>query len=128
MKVKLISTTTPVIPECKTAEELIMYCARVSSSDQTSHDTKLIKYCIEHEHWSIFEMAGMCVEIVTSRAISPQILRHKSFQFQEFSQRYAEVTKFEEVELRLQGDSKQGSGEVIANIDIEWGVDVVLSI
>lgn len=112
MKVKLISTTTPSIQECSTAEELIMYCARVSSSDQTSHNTKLLKYCIEKGHWSIFEMASMCVEITTSLAISPQILRHKSFAFQQFSLRYANATEFEDVELRLQGNSKQGSGEV----------------
>jgi thymidylate synthase (FAD) len=76
------------------AENIISYCARVSSpKNQEKFDTapKLLKYCIENGHWSIFEMAGMCVEIETSRAIAQQILRHRSFSFQEFSQRYADV-------------------------------------
>jgi thymidylate synthase (FAD) len=71
-------------------------------------------------------MADMTVEILTSRAISPQILRHKSFSFQEFSQRYAEVNEFEDVELRLQGDSKQGSGDVFNDIDIEQELSALL--
>lgn len=119
MKVKLISVTTPSIPECSTAEELIMYCARVSSSNQTSHNAKLLKYCIIKCHWSPFEIANMCVEITTSLAISPQILRHKSFSFQQFSLRYSQATEFEDVELRLQGNSKQGSGDVVYDIGIE---------
>jgi len=74
------------------AERHIAYCARVSSPNQNNPEiTKLLKYCISHKHWSIFEMAHMVVEIKTSRAIAAQILRHKSFSFQEFSQRYAAV-------------------------------------
>lgn len=74
------------------AEKLIAYCARVSAYNQTNPEyEKLIKYLIEHKHWSPFEMADMCVEINTSRVISQQILRHRSFHFQEFSQRYAPV-------------------------------------
>lgn len=124
MKVRLISVTKPETyttgNTSRTAEELIAYCARVSSNNQENPDyVKLFKYLIVHGHWSPFEMANMCVEITTSRAISPQILRHKSFSFQEFSQRYAEVTEFEEVELRLQGDSKQGSGDVFNDFDTE---------
>lgn len=89
MKVKLITAT----PE---AEKLMMYCARVSNpKNQDSDNTKLLTYCIKHGHWSIFEMANMVVEIETSRAISAQILRHRSFSFQEFSQRYKEVTAFD---------------------------------
>lgn len=76
-KVKLIWAT----PE---AEKVVMYCARVSSSNQESSDTRLLNYCLKHGHYSIFEMASMCVEIKTSRAISAQILRHRSFSFQEF--------------------------------------------
>ena len=73
-------------------EKHIMYCARVSyPKNQDSGDTKLLKYCMKHGHWSVFEMASMCVEIKTTRAIARQILRHKSFSFQEFSTRYAEV-------------------------------------
>ena len=76
------------------AEELISYMARVSNpSNQTNTETspRLIRYLIEHQHWSPFEMVNMCVEISTTRSIAAQILRHRSFSFQEFSQRYAEV-------------------------------------
>ena len=79
------------------AEKQIMYCARVSNpKNQNSENTKLINFCINHGHWSIFEMCNMCVEIETSRAIAAQILRHRSFSFQEFSQRYKEVTAFDD--------------------------------
>lgn len=79
------------------AEELIMYCARVSNpKNQTSGNPGLLKYCAEHGHWSIFEMANMIVEVETSRAIAAQILRHKSLNFQEFSQRYKEITAFDD--------------------------------
>lgn len=86
MNTKLISIT----PE---SEKIIAYCARVSNpaNQDNPEVAKLLSYCIKHGHWSIFEMANMCVEITTSRAIAAQILRHKSFSFQEFSQRYAEV-------------------------------------
>lgn len=83
--VKLISIT----PE---AENIIGYCARVSNpNNQENHETvdKLLGYCVRHGHWSVFEMANIVMEINTTRAISPQILRHRSFTFQEFSQRYA---------------------------------------
>ena len=76
------------------AEELIAYCARVSNpanQNNTQTSPRLLKYLIKHRHWSPFEMANMVVEIKTSRAIAAQILRHRSFSFQEFSQRYAEV-------------------------------------
>jgi thymidylate synthase (FAD) len=76
------------------AEEMIVEMARVSSpKNKRNMETapKLLRYLIEHKHWSPFEMADMCVEINTTRAISPQILRHRSFSFQEFSQRYASV-------------------------------------
>lgn len=73
------------------AEKEIMYTARVSNpKNQDSNNTKLLDYCMKHGHWSIFEMASMCVEITCSRAIARQILRHRSFSFQEFSQRYAD--------------------------------------
>lgn len=77
------------------AEELIAYMARVSNpSNQSNTETsaKLIKYLIQHQHWSPFEMVNMCVEINTTRSIAAQILRHRSFSFQEFSQRYADVS------------------------------------
>ena len=78
------------------AEEMIVKMARVSApSNQDNMDTapRLLRYLIKHKHWSPFEMANMCVEIETTRAISPQILRHRSFSFQEFSQRYADTNE-----------------------------------
>lgn len=73
------------------AEQMIGMMARVSNPDNQNNPdvTGLLKYCIKHKHWSIFEMANLCLEINTTRGISPQILRHRSFTFQEFSQRYA---------------------------------------
>jgi len=86
------------------AEKIIAYCARVSSNNQDNPNIeKLIRYCAKQGHWSIFEMASMCIEINTTRAISAQILRHRSFHFQEFSQRYAKVEQDIEIpELRRQ--------------------------
>jgi len=84
------------------AEEIIAYCARVSNpSNQDNHQTvdKLLGYCIQHGHWSIFEMANLVLEINTTRSISPQILRHRSFSFQEFSQRYARVSDLGGIDL-----------------------------
>lgn len=78
------------------AEEIIAYCARVSNPENqvSSEISRLLSYCVKHGHWSIFEQANMVLEINTSRAIAPQILRHRSFSFQEFSQRYAAATSF----------------------------------
>lgn len=87
--------TAQLIHITPNAEELISYMARVSNpSNQSNTETsaKLIKYLIDHQHWSPFEMVNMCVEINTTRSIAAQILRHRSFSFQEFSQRYADVT------------------------------------
>ena len=111
MKVSIVSITTPVIPEVKTAEDLIVYCARVSNPEnQLNFDTgeKLIKYMIMNGHWSPFEMASMCVEIETSHAIAKQILRHRSFSFQEQSLRYSSNVEIEHIEPRLQGANRQG--------------------
>ena len=88
------------------AEELITYMARVSNpanQNNTETSARLIKYLIDHKHWSPFEMVNMCVSIETTRSIAAQILRHRSFSFQEFSQRYAKVAAVSVVpELRLQ--------------------------
>jgi len=118
MSVKLISVSKPVISECETAEDLIAYCARVSNpSNQANTETsgKLLKYLVTHNHWSPFEMVSMTLEIKTTRDIARQILRHRSFSFQEFSQRYAEVLE-EPVfrEARLQ-DSKNRQSSVYVN-------------
>jgi thymidylate synthase (FAD) len=84
--------TTKLISLTPDAEKTIAYCARVSSPNPDNPNISgLLKYCIRNQHWSIFEMANMTIEVETSRGISPQILRHRSFTFQEFSQRYASV-------------------------------------
>jgi thymidylate synthase (FAD) len=87
MSVKLITVT----PD---AEKNIAYCARVSNPNNQDSDNiaRLLKYCIDHKHWSIFEMACLTLEINTTRGLAAQILRHRSFFFQEFSQRYADTT------------------------------------
>ena len=117
MEVNLISITEPNIFSSGNAEELIAYCARVSNpSNQDNMKTapRLLKYLIKHKHWSPFEMVDMTVEIKTSRAIEDQILRHRSFSFQEFSQRYSSVAEIEPIELRKQAESnRQSSEEVI---------------
>ena len=100
MNVKLLSYSQPT-DEFKSmglddAQELIAYCARVSNpSNQLNTDTseKLIRYLVKHQHWSPLEMVSACLEITTTRDIARQILRHRSFSFQEFSQRYADPTK-----------------------------------
>ena len=87
------------------AEEAVAYCARVSNPEnQNAQETapKLLKYLIKHKHWSPFEMANVCMEIETTRDIARQILRHRSFSFQEFSQRYAVVGNYELSQIRLQ--------------------------
>lgn len=107
-----------VTPE---AEKVIMYCARVSSEHQNSSDTRLLTYCINHGHWSIFETANMCVEITTTRAISPQILRHRSFSFQEFSQRYAECPGLKPTSPRRQDiKNRQNSFDDIDADTLTW--------
>lgn len=108
----------------KSAQDIISYVARVSNpSNQMNFDTgsKLIKYCITNEHWSIFEHAFITVEIKTSRAIASQILRHRSFTFQEFSQRYAAA--FDKVNYRARRqDSKnrQNSIDDMSEEDKQW--------
>ena len=114
MNVKLISVTQPNIAGIDKSEELVAYCARVSNpSNQMNSETspKLLAFLIKHKHWSPFEMVDMTVEIKTSRAIAAQILRHRSFSFQEFSQRYSVANEFEDIELRLQGDKNRQVGE-----------------
>jgi thymidylate synthase (FAD) len=102
------------------AQELIAYCARVSNpSNQLNTDTseKLIRYLIKHQHWSPLEMVSACIEITTTRDIARQILRHRSFSFQEFSQRYADPTQglsFVLREARLQDPkNRQNSIEIV---------------
>lgn len=112
MQVKLISITTPSIDGLLSAEDLISYCARVSNpSNQLNTETapKLLKYLIEHKHWSPFEMVNVVFEITTSRAIAAQILRHRSFSFQEFSQRYSTATNLHSFDIRRQAQKNRQS-------------------
>jgi thymidylate synthase (FAD) len=104
------------------AEKHIAYCARVSSPNQENPEfSKLIRYLIKHKHWSPLEMASMCVEINTSRAISPQILRHRSFSFQEFSQRYSAAQNFEIYDARRQdAKNKQNSIDDLPQETQSW--------
>jgi thymidylate synthase (FAD) len=107
MKVKLISHSQAPMYE-DSALDLVAYCARVSNpSNQNNTETneKLVKYLMKHKHWSPLEMVSVCLEVETTRDIARQLLRHRSFSFQEFSQRYADPTKdldFEIREARLQ--------------------------
>lgn len=123
--VKLISVTP-------NAEQIMSYCARVSNpSNQNNSDySKLLKYCIDHGHFSVFEQAFMTLEIETTRGIAAQILRHRSFTFQEFSQRYADTSLLAEeipiFDLRRQ-DSKnrQNSIDDISDeIRTKWRVKI----
>ena len=94
MTVKLVSIT----PD---AEQLMAYIARVSNPSNQDNEkyAGLLKYCIKHNHWSVFEQSTMTLEIETTRAIAAQILRHRSFTFQEFSQRYAQTTSLGDIDL-----------------------------
>jgi thymidylate synthase (FAD) len=129
--VKLISITQPHADDLLrlTPEELIVYVARVSNpSNQLNRETapKLIQYLIENKHWSPFEMVDMTVGIITSRAIAQQILRHRSFSFQEFSQRYATVSGFEPVQLRYKADkNRQSSSLELEGEDKIYAYDLV---
>jgi len=121
MDVKLVSYSQPSTEFAglgiEDAQELIAYCARVSNpSNQLNSETsdKLIRYLVQHQHWSPLEMVSACLEITTTRDIARQILRHRSFSFQEFSQRYADPTKdldFVYREARLQ-DSKNRQNSI----------------
>jgi len=123
MNVRLLSYSQPTSEFADMgiadAQELIAYCARVSNpSNQLNTETseKLIKYLVNHQHWSPLEMVSACIEITTTRDIARQILRHRSFSFQEFSQRYADPTKdlnFVHREARLQDPkNRQNSVEI----------------
>ena len=136
MKVKLISYSQPskeMLEEgLEDIQELVAFCARVSNpSNQFNTETseKLIKYLVKNKHWSPLEMVSACLEIETTRDIARQILRHRSFSFQEFSQRYADPTKdldFVLRDARLQDEkNRQNSVELPAtiagqNIAEEW--------
>ena len=135
MKVELISYSQPESHFAENMTELVAFCARVSNpANQDNKETseKLIRYLVKHQHWSPLEMVSMCLELTTTRDIARQILRHRSFSFQEFSQRYADPTaELDEAfvlrEARLQDTkNRQNSVELDMNdeaqklLAIEW--------
>jgi thymidylate synthase (FAD) len=125
MNVKLVSVT----PD---AEKLMAYCARVSNPSNQNNENyaKLLKYCIDHQHWSIFEHGFMTVEINTTRGLAAQILRHRSFTFQEFSQRYADTTLLSEeiplFELRRQDTKNRQNSidDIDDEIRVKWNTKI----
>lgn len=131
MKVKLVGYTQPAEDfkdKFSDVKDLVAFCARVSNpSNQfnTVTSDKLISYLIKHKHWSPLEMASITVEVETTRDIARQLLRHRSFSFQEYSQRYADPTKdlmFELRDARLQ-DTKNRQNSIITDdkeLDVEW--------
>jgi thymidylate synthase (FAD) len=129
VKVTLVSSSEPskelVAQGIVNAQELVAYCARVSNpANQTNTDTseKLIRYLIKHAHWSPLEMVSACVEIETTRDIARQILRHRSFSFQEFSQRYADPTKdlnFVTKEARLQDTKNRQNSIAVSGLTLK---------
>lgn len=130
MQTKLIAITKPLntLESSLTPEEFIVYIARVSNpANQLNTETghRLIRYLIKHKHWSPFEHVSITYEIKTSRGIAAQILRHRSFTFQEFSQRYAQATELEPIEWRKQGKTNRQVGDepVMLPPHLQYAVD-----
>lgn len=126
MSVKLVSYSQPPVGKVtQSLQDLVAYCARVSNpSNQMNKETneRLIKYLIRNEHWSPLEMVNVCLEIETTRDIARQILRHRSFSFQEFSQRYAFADlEFETRETRMQDNTNRQNS--IETNDLELSID-----
>jgi thymidylate synthase (FAD) len=123
---KLVNYSKSAHDNEQSLQDMIAYCARVSNPANQSHtetNEKLIKYLIHHQHWSPLEMVNVCLEINTTRDIARQILRHRSFSFQEFSQRYAVADLgFEYKEARIQ-DTKNRQNSIITDnlqLHVEW--------
>ena len=131
MEVKLINYSQAdgeYLIDSTSAQEMVAFCARVSNPDnQMNNDTStgLIKYLIRHKHWSPFEMVSACLEIKTTRDIARQILRHRSFSFQEFSQRYAVATDFETREARMQDPVNRQNSVVTDDPEIQEEWDMI---
>ena len=125
IKARVIGVTQPVVDFIPDAEGIVSYCARVSSpQNQQNFETAagLLKYCMKHGHWSVFDMADVIIEIEAPRDIARQVLRHSSMKFQEFSQRYAEAQNFVVREARLQDQkNRQNSFDINDfNLKFEW--------
>lgn len=124
---KIIAVTKPLVEGIDTAEEFVAYTARVSNpSNQMNKETssKLLRYCINNKHWSIFEQVSITMDIVTTRDIAHQIIRHRSFSFQEFSQRYSNPTEdmgFVTREARLQDQKNRQNSIENNNRELEDG-------
>ena len=122
IKARVIGVTQPVVEDIPNSEGIISYAARVSNpTNQSSFETasKLLKYCVEHKHYSVFETCNITMEIEAPRDIARQVLRHRSFSFQEFSQRYAESTDFITRECRLQDTKNRQNSLKIEDRDIQ---------
>lgn len=124
-RVRVIGVTTPVVSDIPDSEGIVSYAARVSSpQNQDNFETAagLLKYCLKHQHYSVFETVNLLIEIETPRDIARQLLRHRSFTFQEFSQRYAEAQEFIFRDARLQ-DTKNRQNSISTDdlkLKIEW--------
>ena len=122
-KVKVIGVTKPVVDHIPDSEGIMSYAARVSNpSNQENFDTAegLLKYCVRNKHYSVFETCSITMEIETPRDIARQILRHRSFSFQEFSQRYAESTNFIVRECRIQDNKNRQNSIDSENIELNY--------
>ena len=124
-KVRVIGVTTPVVDDIPNSEGIVSFAARVSSpQNQDNFETasRLLKYCLKHQHYSVFETVNILMEIETPRDIARQLLRHRSFTFQEFSQRYAEAQDFITRDTRMQ-DMKNRQNSIVtddSNLESEW--------
>ena len=124
-----IHSGEPGIKGLENIQDLIAYCARVSNpanQANTKTTTKLLRYLVKHKHWSPFEMASACIEVTTTRDIARQFLRHRSFSFQEFSQRYADPNEMDTVfvtrECRLQDETNRQNSipNEETSLDVWW--------
>lgn len=126
-KVRAIGVTVPVVDDIPDSEGILSYAARVSNpQNQDNFETagKLLQYCVKHKHYSVFETCNLVMEIETPRDIARQILRHRSFSFQEFSQRYAQAQNFITRECRMQDEKNRQNSEGCDDIDLQtWWID-----
>lgn len=136
LSARLIAVTQPMIDlEVATPEGVVAYCARVSNPQhQDKALGSLLDYCIKNKHWSVFEMANAIVEVEAPRDITRQLLRHRSFSFQEFSQRYSDQIEFTEREIRRQDDKNRQNStrdgtlpHTCWKFDVDWLTEVVKS-
>lgn len=131
-KVRAIGVTVPVCDDIPDSEGILSYAARVSSpQNQDNFETagKLLQYCVKHKHYSVFETCNMVMEIETPRDIARQILRHRSFSFQEYSQRYAVAQEFVTRECRAQDNkNRQNSLSAVSEEQKAWWYGAQLEI